>query len=46
MGSDNQGEMAVIRIGVIVLVGTLFGIAAYKGWLDDIGRVVGGWLSF
>lgn len=29
-----------VLVGIIVLIGTLFGIAAYNNWLDDIGRVV------
>lgn len=47
MGSDNQGEQRTFLIGLVVLIVTLYGVAAHEGWLDDIGRAAGhlfGWL--
>lgn len=38
-------ENRLVGVGIVVLVVTLFGLLAWKGLLDDLGRLVGGWLS-
>ena len=40
MTSDQDKERRAVLVGIIVGMGTLFGVAAYNNWLDDIGRVV------